>query len=281
MLLAAALLTTHDAISKHLAESYPIGQVVCFRQISALFILTVFIQFGPGWGVLKVNSIKGQAVRALVFIIATGLIVSSISLLPLATALSIIAASPLLLAAFSLPLLGERVGMHRWLAISGGFIGVLVIIRPIDPNFNWLLLLPICAAVSSSLRDISTRLISRTETPISILFWSNIAVILMAACTLPFGFKAIATPDFAWLALAGCLNILAHFLLITALRMADATLVSPFRYSALLWATLLGYVIWGHIPDGWTVVGTMIIVMSGIYLLLRERRTARNIRNRV
>lgn len=274
MALAAALLSLHDAITKHLAESYPIGQVVCFRQISSLMMLVIFVHFGPGWGKLRINSLKGQSVRALSFIAATVLIVASVSLLPLATALSIVFASPLVLAALSVPLLGERVGLHRWLAIIGGFVGVLVIIRPVNPDFDWLLLVPVAAATASALRDIATRLISRTEEPMSILFWSNVAVILAAACTLPFGFKAIAVVDYGWLAFTGLLNILAHFLMITALRLADASLVAPFRYSALVWATILGYAIWGHMPDVWTFVGAAIIVASGIYLVLREQRAA-------
>lgn len=274
MALAAALLSLHDAITKHLAESYPIGQVVCFRQISSLMMLVIFVHFSPGWGKLRINSLKGQSVRALSFIAATVLIVASVSLLPLATALSIVFASPLVLAALSVPLLGERVGLHRWLAIIGGFVGVLVIIRPVNPDFDWLLLVPVAAATASALRDIATRLISRTEEPMSILFWSNVAVILAAACTLPFGFKAIAVVDYGWLAFTGLLNILAHFLMITALRLADASLVAPFRYSALVWATILGYAIWGHMPDVWTFVGAAIIVASGIYLVLREQRAA-------
>ncbi|MCB1511550.1 MAG: DMT family transporter [Hyphomicrobiaceae bacterium] len=279
MVLAAALLSAHDAVSKYLAQSYPIGQVVFYRQMFSLALLAVFIQVFGGWTRLKINSYRGQGIRAIAFIAATVLIVTSVAALPLATALSIIFASPLVLAALSVPLLGERVGLHRWLAILGGFAGVLIIIRPIDPAFNWLLLLPVCAACSSALRDIATRLISRTEDPLSILFWSNIAVIIASALTLPIGFapfgmRPIAAVDYAWLALAGYLNIQAHFLMISALRIADAALVAPFRYSALIWAALLGYLVWNHVPDGWTVVGALVIVASGIYLLIRERRAA-------
>ena len=274
MALAAALLSCHDAISKHLAESYPIGQLIFYRQVCSFLILAIYIGVGPGWSVLTVNSVRRQAVRAAAFIAATVLIITSVSLLPLATALSVVFASPLILAALSVPLLGERVGPHRWLAILGGFTGVLVIIRPIDPAFNWLLLVPVCAAIASALRDIATRLISRTEKPLSILFWSNVAVIGAAACTLPFGMKLVAPVDFGWFAIAGLLNISAHFLMIYSLRMADAALAAPFRYTALVWATVLGYLIWGQMPDAWTFVGAVIIVASGLYLLMREKRAS-------
>lgn len=276
MALAAALLSCHDAITKHLAETYPIGQVIFFRQIASLTLVTGYIALGPGWRVVAVNRIGGQALRAAAFLAATALIVTSVSLLPLATALSVVFASPLVLAALSVPLLGERVGPHRWLAILGGFTGVLIIIRPIDPAFNWLLLVPVCAAVASALRDIATRLISRTETPLSILFWSNLAVIAAAAVMLPIGMRPIATVDYIWLGVVGFLNITAHFLMISALRMADAALVAPFRYTALVWATLLGFAVWGHVPDHWTFVGAAVVVASGVYLLMREHRAVRN-----
>lgn len=279
MVLAAALLTAHDATSKILTERYPIGEVICFRQIASLLMLLVFVHFGPGWKSLAVNSVRGQAVRATAFVAATALIITSVSLLPLATALSIVFASPLILAALSVPLLGEKVGLHRWLAILGGFCGVLIIIRPIDPAFNVLLLVPVVAAASSALRDIATRLISRSEGPMSILFWSNLAVIGTSAITLlissnHFGYTPVAPADYGYFLFAGLLNGLAHFLMIFALRMADASLVAPFRYSALIWATLLGYAIWGHTPDFWTIVGAVVIVVSGIYLVMRERRAA-------
>jgi len=276
MALAAALLSCHDAITKYLAETYPIGQVIFFRQIASLALVSGYLALGPGWRVLAVNSVGGQAIRAAAFLAATALIVASVSLLPLATALSVVFASPLVLAALSVPLLGERVGPHRWLAIVGGFTGVMVIIRPIDPAFNWLLLVPVCAALASALRDIATRLISRTETPLSILFWSNVAVIVVAALALPVGMKVIAPVDYAWLAVGGFLNITAHFLMISALRLADAALVAPFRYTALVWATLLGFAVWGHVPDHWTFVGAAIVVASGIYLLMREHRAVRS-----
>lgn len=276
MALAAALLSCHDAISKHLAETYPLGQVIFFRQIVSLLVVAAYVAIGPGWSSIAINSVRAQAIRATAFIAATGLIVASVSLLPLATALSVVFASPLVLAALSVPLLGERVGPHRWLAILGGFVGVLIIVRPIDPAFNLLLLIPVCAAFASALRDIATRLISQTEKPLSVLFWSNVAVIIAAALTLPFGMKVIAPQDYGWLIVGGILNIMAHFLMISALRIAAAALVAPFRYTALVWATCLGYVIWGHVPDVWTFVGALIIVASGLYLLMREQRAARS-----
>ena len=172
-------------------------------------------------------------------------------------------------------MLGEPVGPRRWAAIIVGFIGVLVIIRPGDSSFTWLLLIPVAAASASALRDMTTRILHRTDSTNAILFWSNIAILVAAACSLPFGWQQIATNDMAWLVLGGALNTLAHFLTITALRFGDAAFVTPFRYTALVWAALLGYFIWGHMPDQWTILGAAIIVSAGIYLVIRELQIKR------
>ena len=195
--------------------------------------------------------------------------------LPLETALAIIFASPLLVAALSAATLGERVGPRRWAAIIVGFIGVLIIIRPTDASFTWLLLIPVAAACASALRDITTRILHRTDNTNAILFWSNIAILIATLFTMPYGWKEIAAPDIGILAIAGGLNLLAHFLTITALRLGDAALVTPFRYTSLIWAAFLGYLIWGHIPDQWTALGAGIIVVAGIYLVIRESQLRR------
>ena len=208
----------------------------------------------------------------MLFVLSTSLIALSVSVLPLATALAIVFASPLLVAALSATVLGEPVGPRRWGAIIAGFIGVLIIIRPGDASFSWLLLIPVAAASFSALRDVVTRILHRTDNTNAILFWSNIAIMLATLGSVPFGWKQVAQADIAIIALAGALNLLAHFLMITALRLGDAALVTPFRYTSLVWAALLGYLIWDHIPDQYTIIGATIIVAAGIYLVIREAR---------
>lgn len=272
---AGAVFSAHDAITKYLAASYPLGEIIFFRQLAALVLLLIMIRMTQGFGILKPVNFKGQTMRSLFFVVSTVLIAISVAVLPLATALAIVFSSPLLVAALSAAMLNEPVGPRRWAAIIIGFIGVLVIIRPGATSFTWLLLIPVFAACASALRDLTTRILHRTDSTNSILFWSNIAILAVAACSFPFGWSAIATPDIGLLILGGALNTLAHFFTITALRFGDAALVTPFRYTALVWAALLGYLIWGHIPDQWTIIGAAIIVCAGIYLVLREAQMKR------
>ena len=275
---AGAVFSGHDAITKHLAERYPIGEIIFFRQLASAVLLTTYIWFTQGLGVIRPVRINGQLLRALFFVASTVLIAVSVASLPLSTALAIIFSSPLLVAALSAPLLKEPVGPRRWLAIIVGFIGVLVIIRPGGAEFTWLLLIPVAAASASALRDITTRILHKTDSTYAILFWSNIAILTATLFTWPFGWREVAPVDAAFLILGGALNTLAHFLTITALRYGDAALVTPFRYTALVWAALLGFLIWQHIPDFWTIIGALIIVAAGVYLVLRDsqlRRTRR------
>jgi drug/metabolite transporter (DMT)-like permease len=266
---AGVVFSAHDAITKYLSTNYPLGEIIFFRQLVSITLLTTYVFFTTGLRDLKTSRIKGQTTRSLLFVASTILIGTSVSVLPLATALAIVFSSPLLVAALSATMLGEPVGPRRWTAIIAGFIGVLIIIRPGGASFTWLLLIPVAAASASALRDIMTRILHRTDNTNAILFWSNVAILLATAFSMPYGWKEIATPDIGFLVVAGALNLLAHFLTITALRFGDAALITPFRYTALVWAALIGYLVWGHIPDQWTIVGAIVIVGAGVYLVVR------------
>ncbi len=272
---AGAVFSGHDAITKYLAERLPIGEIIFFRQLSSAVLLTAYIWFAHGLGVIRPVMIGGQALRAFFFLASTVLIAISVASLPLSTALAIIFSSPLLVAALSPLLLKERVGPRRWLAIIVGFIGVLVIIRPGGAQFTWLLLIPVAAASASALRDITTRILHRTDSTYAILFWSNLVILAATLLTWPFGWEEVSLSDAGFLILGGALNTLAHFLTITALRHGDAALVTPFRYTALVWAALQGFAVWVDVPDNWTILGAMIIVAAGVYLVLREAQVRR------
>ena len=155
------------------------------------------------------------------------------------------------------------------MAVLSGFAGMLIIVRPGAPNFEWFLLLPICAAVFAAFRDIITRKISGSETSIAILFWSTIIVTFASLLALPLGWHRLNWADAGLFFINGILNAGAHFLIIEALRYGEAALISPFRYSALLWSILFGLVIWNHIPDTWVFLGSAVIAVSGIYMINR------------
>jgi drug/metabolite transporter (DMT)-like permease len=272
MVLGVALLTANDAISKYLAESHPVGQVICLRQAATLLVIVPYVMLVSGWGSLRVVSWPGQITRGLLFVANAALIVLGFSLLPLATVITIMFASPIATALFSAPLLAERVTLNRWFAILAGFAGVLVVIRPGGGGFEWALLIPVGAAIANSLRDIVTRRLSRSETSISMLLWSTLIVMAAGLVTAPFGWQPVTATAAAWFVAAGVFNATAHFLLIEALRLGEAAVIAPVRYTSLIWATLIGFFVWRELPDAWVVAGSAVIIASGIYMIRSEAK---------
>jgi drug/metabolite transporter (DMT)-like permease len=276
MTVATALLVLNDAIAKHLSEVYPVGQILFWRQAIGAVALFAVLALRRELAELRIVDGRGQLVRGLLFVANTFLIVYGLSVLPLPVVSAILFASPIFIALLSGPLLGETVTPRRWVAVLLGFAGVLTIVRPGDSAFTWLLLLPLAPAFTSALRDIVTRRLTRTETSISILFWSNALILPAGLATYLLGsaWQPVTGTASAWLALNALLNLSAHFLMIHALRIADASLVAPFKYTGLIWAFLLGLVIWGYIPDWWTIAGTMLIIVSGLTALERQAKVA-------
>jgi drug/metabolite transporter (DMT)-like permease len=273
MLVSTLLLNVNDAVTKHLSTDYPVGQVVTLRQLVALLLILVYVAWRGNWVELSVRSWGGQIGRGLLFTLSTVLIVLAVSLLPLPVFTSLVFSSPIFIAALSVAFLGEAVSARRWLAIIGGFIGVLVIVRPGGADFSWMLLVPVVAAIASAMRDVATRWLARTETSLSILFWSNVVIVIAGLSSLQLGWNALTGTAAAWFVLLGFLNMSAHFLTIHSLRLADASLVGPYKYSGLIWAAIIAYVVWGDLPDRWTLAGAAIIAICGIYAIdSRSRR---------
>ena len=273
MMLGIAVLSAHDAVSKYLAERYPIGQVVCLRQLASLLFILPFALATAGLAGLRVVNVTGQLRRAVAFVGTAVLMVASLAHLPLAIVTAIAFSSPLWIAALAPSLLGETMTRRRWIAVLIGFGGVLVIARPGGPSFAWVLLLPLATALANALRDMQTRELARSETSVSILFWSALLVIIVTALTYPLGWTAVTAADAGWLVLGGLLNALAHFAMIAAFRFADASALAPYRYTALLWALLLGWLVWSHIPDAWSLLGAALIVGAAAYAV--DASTAR------
>lgn len=269
MTAAAGLLTLNDAVSKHLTEHYPIGQVIALRQAAAFLIVLPYAWAYTGLGALRSVNHGGQLLRGILFIGSTVFTVTSLSVLPLSFVTIMLFSSPLFVALMSAPLLGERVSPQQWIAIAVGFAGVLLIVRPAGGVFAWVMLLPVLAAFTNGMRDALTRRISRTDTSISMLLWSGVAVMLAGLCTLPFGWNPVDLAGAGWFLAAGLFNAVAHFLAIEAFRLGNAAVVAPFRYTGLLWAMFIGFIIWREVPDAWMLAGAAVVVCAGVYMLRR------------
>ncbi len=272
MTVGIALLTANDAASKYLVQSHPVGQVIGLRQAATLMVLIPYMMFFSSWRALRVVDWRGQLTRGALFLIGSVFIVWSLGVLPLATAITMLFASPIFMVVLSAPLLGERIGRHRWIAVIGGFAGVLIILRPGAESFQWALLLPLLAALVNALRDVLTRRLARTETSIAILFWSNLILMAGGLATLPFGWVAVTSTAAFWFIAAGIFNGTAHFCIIEALRTGEASVLAPVRYTALLWAAAIGFIVWGELPELWLWAGAAVIVGSSLYMIRGERR---------
>ena len=271
MIAGGGALTVSDAATKWLTASLPIGEILFVRAaVVALVILAVMSRGGWLAG-LRVGRWRNIGARSCLAVGSTFLIVSSLARLPLSEVIAILFVGPLFVAVLSGPLLGERVSIHRWLAVLVGFTGMLIIVRPGTAAFQVAALLPVVAAMVAATRDIVTRRISSTETSIAILFYSMVALTVAGLATAPFGWQPMSIVDLAIAAFTGVMFGLGHYFIIEGYRYAEASVVSPYRYANLIWAVLLGFMLWGEIPSVWVLVGAPLVVGSGLYILLHER----------
>jgi len=275
MVLGAGIVIGCDAISKLLTVHYPVEQVLGLRQIIATLPLVLYAYFFGGLKSLLPVNVKGQLIRAMLFCIATWLVISSLKYLPLPTVNSIGFSAPILVAALSMSTLNERVDMRRWIAILIGFAGVLLIVRPGGASFEWILLLPVALALFNGIRDIYTRDLTKTDSSLSILFCSSVVVLVVSLPTAPFTWKPLDGNGLALFTLSGLLYAAAHLLMIEAFRFGQAAAIASYRYSALLWSVLYGYFLWDHIPDIFVFAGAALIAGGGIYMLRQEVRRER------
>lgn len=266
---------TMDAISKVLALDYAITQMLWVRY--AVFTgFACLIAWRAGFR-RTIRSARPflQSGRALLLLVENGMFVLAFRYLPLAETHAIAACSPLIVVALSVPLLGEKVGLRRWLAVLAGFAGVLVIIRPGFHALEWPILIPLVGALMWGLYQIMVRLCARTDSGETTLFWS--AAVGLAATTLvgPLEWRDPDAAGWTLLMALAAIASLGHFALIKGLQFAEAGAVQPFSYTLLVWATVLGVLVFGDVPDGWTVAGGAIVVGSGLYAWYRERRARR------
>lgn len=271
MIGAGLFLTLNDAVLKWLTGDYPVGQIMFLRGLFVFLPISLLVWHAGGLHSLRIRRVTPHLLRGALMIAGTFLFINGLRHLPFADAISITFAGPLFVTALAAPLLGEVIRWRRWLAVGVGFAGVLIIIRPTSEVAQWAAIFPLAASMTGALRDILTRKMAQQDSSISVMFYSTIAVTLAGGTTFIGGWEPVAWPDLGLLLLGGTLLGCAHFLMIESFRLAEAALVVPFKYVSMVWAVLLGLVVWGDIPDGWTFLGTAVVIGSGLYILHRER----------
>jgi len=272
MLCSVFILTLSDVLTKWLAAGYPPGQLICLRSLAVLLLILILSTPRRRWTGFRIHNPGAHVVRGVFACAGSFLFVLGIGHVPLANAMSIGFAGPLLITALAVPMLGEQVGWRRWSAVLVGFAGVLVILRPGAEGFHWAALALLCGTVFGSLRDIVTRRISATESSSSLLITTNACMVAFGLLSIMQGWNLPTLRDGALLAASGLLIGSGHYLQIEAFRQAEAGTVVPFRYTALLWATLFGWLVFGDIPGPATFAGAALVIASGLFILYRERR---------
>jgi drug/metabolite transporter (DMT)-like permease len=260
-----------DTTAKYLGREIAVMQVVWARYTFA-FLLTLLVSNPANRpGLLRTGRPALQIGRAAVLFGSTILNFFALRFLRLDQVLAIAFSTPFLVAALSGPALGEWVGPRRWAAIGVGMGGVLVVTRPGFGQFHPAVILAVLAALCYAVYFLATRLLSRTDSNETTLFYSNGVGAMLMLPVIPFIWTAPSLRQFVLMMLAGALASFGHYLLIVAHRHAPPSLLSPFIYSQLVWVVALGYVVFGDVPDGWTLVGAAIVIGSGLYILHRER----------
>lgn len=274
MVTVVALFAGVDAIAKMLAVAadqpmHPL-QIAWARYLfTALLLAPVLLRRGPA-RVLATERPGLQLARAVCMLGSAVFFMFAVAALPIADATAIGFVWPLLVTALSIPLLGERIGLRRWLA---GFAGVLLVIRPGGEAFDPAALYPLLGALCWALGLIVTRRMAIRNAAAALTTLSHTILLGLGATTALVGFVWTPPTPTAWLLMAaiGTLSALGHFLLIRAAGYSPASLLAPFAYSQIVWATLFGLAVFGSFPDLWTGLGATITVASGLYMLHRER----------
>ncbi len=271
MLAAVALFSVMDTGLKLLAAHYPALQVAALRAMSSLPLVCAYVLwrgavptlFRVRWSLHLLRGVLGIGMLAL---FAYGL-----RHLPLAEAYSIFFVAPLVITVLSVPVLGERVSKGRWWAVAVGLIGVLVVLRPTGAGmFSLSGLAILVAAICYSVSAITVRIVVRTDSVESQLFWLMAMVALGAGAMAAPHWVAVRADDALILLAVAITGFLGQLAITQAFRFGEASAIAPFEYTALAWGLLIDWGMWRTLPDGWMLVGAGIIVASGIYLVRHE-----------
>ena len=273
MALAIFLFTLIDTSAKWLIiAGLPALQVVFSRYVGAL--LTVLIFFIPrrGMGEFRSNRPWIQVLRALALLGSTVFNFLALRYLPITLTIAMFFAVPIIVTLLSIPILGERVGLRRFLAVLTGFIGVLVIVQPWGAQFHWAVFLSIGALLSASTYFVLTRLLAGIDNNSTSQLWTNgLATLALAPIALQNAVWPENTLNMLVFLFIGFLGGVSHILATLAFRLAQASVLAPVTYVQVIYATAVGYLVFNTLPTIWTAIGTAIIIASGVYIWQRER----------
>ena len=273
MTLGMFSLSINDIIYKNLTMNFPVWEAVFFRAFSGS-IISLYLVYHSGINSIKTKKPVRHFVRAFSAVGCVVLYIFGIKYLLLSENIAIAHSAPIIAALLAVPILGEKIGIHRILAIIIGFVGVLVIIKPGTDLFQLKSLLPIGSALFMASVYLTTRSLMNTESSTSIVFYYSFALLFTSLIFFPSDF---IIPDTLNLILAlslGIMGSMGHFFMSQAARHADVAVTSPFEYSSFIFVGLMGYFFFYEIPSNSVIIGGVLIIISGVYVAYRERKVS-------
>lgn len=294
LLLGLAVFSVQDLILKILSGRFPLYEIMLVRGLVGLPLLALMVRAEGGLRLLATPGLPAMLLRGVVMFVAYASFYLALAALPLPTSVALYFSGPLFITLLSVLVLGERVGMVGWTAVILGFAGVLVMVRPGSGLFDWASLLPVLSGLTYGISMVAARRMGARETAGAMAFWGNAVFLAIAAVmalafaggssgeglhpSLAFllrGWEPVALNDLGLMAATGVIAAVGLWLLTTAYRLAEASTVAPFEYTAMIWGVVWGWTIWGEWPDtlGW--VGIAAIVGTGLAMALWRARPAR------
>jgi drug/metabolite transporter (DMT)-like permease len=274
ILSAIVVFSGSDALAKYLAASMPVVEIVWLRYTTFMLLMLPLVVRG---GTASLRSVRPglQLLRGLGILGSSTLFVAGLRYLPLADATAIGFVSPLFITALSIPVLGERVGPRRWIAIGIGLVGVLIIVRPGATTFQPAAVFPLLSSISWACAIVITRKMSGADGMVTTLAYSALGPFLITSIALPWFWVTPSLREIAFGLVYGTVATAAQWLVVMAYRYAGASVLAPLTYSQLVWSTALGFIVFAAIPDAQTFLGAGVIIVSGLYTAHRERVRAR------
>ena len=271
VLASTIFLGISDVTAKYLSATLPSIEIAWIRFLVFAIIMTPAMMPGSPLYALHTNRLGLHLVRGAALLGSSLFFISGLRFLPIAEASATGFVAPLFVTALSIVFLGEKVGLRRWIATGVGLVGVLIILRPGTGAFHPAAFFPLVSALAWACTLIMTRMMSGTERAITTMTYSSIAGLFILSALVPFVWVTPTWHDIAFGILIGVASTAGQWIVVLAFRYADASVLAPFSYTQLLWVSVLGFLVFGEVPDVYTITGAAFIVASGLYTAHRER----------
>lgn len=269
-LLAFAVFATHDVVIKVLGVSFSPFQMVFFSTLFSFPLITLMLMRDKTSGHLRPVHPWWTLFRTLASTVNALGAFYAFSNLPLAQVYALIFAAPLVITVLSIPILGERVGFHRWAAVILGLIGVIIVLRPTDADLGLGHLAALSCAFFGGFAAVVVRKIGQKERTVVLMLYPLVSNFIVMGALMVWTYQPMSLPEMGGVSAIAVLGFLGGIFLILAYKAAEAAIVAPMQYSQIIWATLFGYLFFNERPDLPTIIGTAIIIASGLYIVFRE-----------